>query len=398
MLAMSRSKIRTSSLFLLISPANIFFATIVLYGVPACYMSVWGGGLVQAYTNGYKLVHPIEVLILVSCVLAVLSFCVINAPTMSLKVDARFSPTGWRFLFFSWVLALLYACWVLIMELRLDEVVLAMLGRSPDYVTLQAAVGVKLAGGGLLRFYFISYFFPVIWFFCFKVNRRLIGGVIFWLSYFSIVFFFFVLSRRELIIYALMILLLGFFPNISRAKFFGLLLMAMSVMFFMVGVRVGFGGDFSIVKYFAGEEFYPFQLGVFLLDHWLSNPTVRNLVAISPFAIFSKDGSTISPLVMNEYFGYLGPGPTVSIIYTVVAYGFAIPILYFLFVSLLTKTLHLMSARESGWYLIPLYCYMLLKFFLLVRNGELFNSMMDMVLFFCLYVPFVFFRPHIKRV
>jgi len=386
---------------LIVSPFFIVLAASILYYAPVLVLQAYHYDLFGLYRTGLKLQNPwLSHGVVVLVVLFLLG-------TAKAKFRAVFKPTVARSDFLFWGLFCVYTCMALVsMMVLVTELELLSLANDMFFDPIQfalklAMIGVKLGEGGLLKFYLMIHFLPVLWFLWCSNTRPgrwvFVRKAVLYASFGLIFFFFVLLTRRELIIYLMLILLIGFGGKVKKTYIFSILALVGLTSVYLVSMRLG-DVDFSPELYFTSEEFYPFQLSLVLIDEWVSQPYMKSLMQITPAVLLTDMPTVISPSIMSRYFNHTGPGPTVGLPYAVTAFGVLYPCLYILTNFLFLNQIRVMVSRyAANARLIPLYAFLLLKLFLLVRNGEFFNHFLDSMLFVTLYLPFIFVTPRTQH-
>ena len=150
----------------------------------------------------------------------------------------------------------------------------------------------------------------------------------------------------------------------------------------------------SPMGYFLSGEFEPYRFALFLIDNWIR----EGGVFYSPwsFAIPFADGSTLSQstncvLVQDFLHNSTCLGSfTITVFAAFLYFGFVIPIVFYLFTVWCAKqSAHFLDHRD-GAFATFIYAFFLLRLVLFIRNGELFDSLIDsIVLVVLLFIFFV---------
>lgn len=387
---------------LIISPFLIIFIASILYYGPVIILQLYGYNLFASYAKGIKLHDP---LLSHGVVVLVLFFLALVAAGTKFRPVFKLEAIRSDSLF--WLVFWIYACMaglsllVLASKLELLSIVHDLFFEPVQFAVKISMVGVTLSSGGLLKFYLGIHFLPVLWYLWatnYECKKWFVAWKIFLVASFALIFFiFFLMTRRELILYLVLILLLGFGGRVKKTYIFALLSLVAAVFVYLISMRLG-DVSFGPERYFTSEEFYPYQLSLLLIDEWLRQPYIKNLLQITPAVFLTNMPTVISPSIMSEYFNHNGPGPTMGLPYAIVAFGILYPCMYvagnFFFLNQIRA---LIAKVPENARLIPLYAILLLKLFLLVRNGELFNHFLDSVMFVTLYLPFIFVVPRGQR-
>jgi hypothetical protein len=385
----------------IISPFAIALAASILYYAPVIILQLYRYDLFGLYRTGLKIQDPI---LSHGLIVLVLTFLLATAKA---KFRIVLTPRVIQSDFFFWLIFIVYSCIslvslvILVVELDLLTLAHDMIFEPLQFALKLAMVGVKLSEGGLLKFYLLIHFLPVLWYLWvtkYECKRWFFLRKLFLFVFFAVIFFIFVLlTRRELIIYLILILLIGFGGRIKKAYLISVMAFVVAIFIYLVSMRLG-DVDFGVEMYFTSEEFYPFQLSLFLLDEWIRQPYMRDLLQITPAVLFTDMPTTISPSVMSTYFNHNAAGPTVGLPYGVVAFGVVYPCVYIVANFIFLNQIRALASRgRANGALIPLYAFLLLKLFLLVRNGEFFNHFLDTLLFVTLYLPFVFVTSRVQH-
>ena len=309
-----------------------------------------------------------------------LSFVVLYA---AFKFKISFTQTSSKYFPrpVSLFVSLFYGCLciysIIILDKTLDISLLfdQLLNDQLLYLLNQPKVGVELANSGVLKFFFIAQMSFVLIFFALNIYQKsmLVKLLCFFLIIFLLVFFFLV-SRREVIIFALLIGLLGFLdkrPIGSAVKF---IVPVFGFMIIMVNLRLGSENVLDLTGFLRSQEFYPFQFGAILIDRWISSFYLEDVSYLIPVSIFFDDFefTTLSQKSMSDVYSHLGPGPTVSINYTLVAFLFAPLIVYLAAISAIMHYIyHKCLTSKRSYLYVPYYAFLSIKLLLFLANNYL---------------------------
>ena len=370
--------------------------SLLIYVIPVLLVQFWDGQFLAAYGQGIVLNNVFltwVVAIVMSTSIFTLCYLPLRLPKLNLPY-IEISVIFWMNIGI-WILVVAFSCFELISQLGLFDLFLNSFTDPVAYALEQPLVGVNLGSGGLLRYYFLSHYLIVIWFFLFKsadLEKRK-NKIFFWITFFIINLFHFYVTRRETLLFNCLVLIIGFQSIVKTRHIVIGILVFTSASIFLVLSRFGAEQEYKILSYFLSEEFYPFQLGFILVDEWISTPTMGSIIALTPFSLIDNESSTLSAQQMLRLFNHLGPGPTVSFFYPIIAFGILPALCYFSMSIVIMKAVYIRICENgSQFVLIPLYAYLCLKLFLLIRNGELVNHFVDCIIFSALYLPFYFIR------
>jgi len=175
-----------------------------------------------------------------------------------------------------------------------------------------------------------------------------------------------------------------------------------SVLLWSVGILFGVGLYLSMLlrsidilddpmSYFLSGEFEPFRFSLYLLEQWIRKPEI-----VSPWSYMFPlvdDHSLIGSV--NCYFNYVLNGEeqclgrnTVTIYTTMLYFGLLPPLFFYAVAIFLVKQTAFWVERQPSYLHSFLYAFCLLRLFLLIRNGELLNGLIDNVVLLILVVLF----------
>lgn len=144
-------------------------------------------------------------------------------------------------------------------------------------------------------------------------------------------------------------------------------------------------------SYFTSGEFEPFRYALYLIEKWVNDPHI-----VSPWAYVFPLVSDQGPIgSVNGYFTVLMLGDsqwlghhTVTIFTTMLYFGLVFPLLFYSLAVFLLKQSGYWLERQPGFYCSFLYAFFLLKFFIIIRNGELIASLVDTAVLLILVITF----------
>jgi hypothetical protein len=148
----------------------------------------------------------------------------------------------------------------------------------------------------------------------------------------------------------------------------------------------------SPMGYFLSGEFEPYRFALYLIDNWVREGGV--LYSPWTFVIPYADGSTLAQstncVLVQDYLHNstcLGSF-TITVFAALLYFGFAIPIIFYVIAVWCAKqSAHFLDHRD-GAFATFIYAFFLLRLVLFVRNGELFDSLIDSIVLSVLLVTF----------
>lgn len=148
----------------------------------------------------------------------------------------------------------------------------------------------------------------------------------------------------------------------------------------------------SPMGYFLSGEFEPYRFALYLIDNWIREGGV--LYSPWTFVIPYADGSTLAQstncVLVQDYLHNstcLGSF-TITIFAALLYFGFAIPIIFYIIAVWCAKqSAHFLDHRD-GAFATFIYAFFLLRLVLFVRNGELFDSLIDSIVLAVLLFAF----------
>jgi hypothetical protein len=206
------------------------------------------------------------------------------------------------------------------------------------------------------------------------------------------------LTRREMLI---LIFAWGFIYLFTRNKVNVTIVVVLGMMFaaaIYVSTIIFRHIDVSDnpTAYFLSGEFEPYRFALYLVDNWLREGGV--FYQPWPFALPFADASDASTLaqstncVLVQDFLHnstcLG-SYTITVFASILYFGFAIPIIFYVITLWCAKQTAYFLDHRDGAFSTFVYAFFLLRLILFVRNGELFNSLVDSIVLAVLL--FVFF-------
>lgn len=380
-----------------LTPKNIYALTVFIYILPVLFLFFNDDGYMVKFVSGYKLSNPVIVFLIISLIAIALYFISGLSTVSNIRIPSCGSEKIWWVIFCIYTMMAFASAGILVVALDLITLIDYLINDQLKFVIMQPTIGVTLSESGLLKFFMISYLLSYLWMLFFiKIGTNSNTKKLFFIITFVLIgIFYFLLTRRELLMYHFANMIIGFLSFKNIKKLFTVALVCIGIMIYSVMLRMGdvdYDGGL-IGSYFRSEEFYPFQFSAYLIDKWTEDPYFKNFFEITPLVVFFNQSTTISPNLMAAIFNYYGPGPTAGIFYSVLSYGIIYPVLYF---YLLVKTLWYFYEKckndINGWVYYPFYTFIILKLFLLVRNGEFVNNFIDLFIFSVLCVPFMVFR------
>jgi hypothetical protein len=148
----------------------------------------------------------------------------------------------------------------------------------------------------------------------------------------------------------------------------------------------------SPMAYFLSGEFEPYRFALYLVDNWIR----EGGVFYSPwsFAIPFADASTLAQstncVLVQDYLHNstcLGSF-TITVFAAILYFGFAIPVVFYVIAVWCAKqSAHFLEHRD-GAFSSFIYAFFLLRLILFVRNGELFDSLIDSIVLAVLLLIF----------
>jgi hypothetical protein len=148
----------------------------------------------------------------------------------------------------------------------------------------------------------------------------------------------------------------------------------------------------SPMAYFLSGEFEPYRFALYLIDNWIREGGV--FYSPWPFVIPYADASTLSQstncVLVQDYLHNstcLGSF-TITVFAALLYFGFAIPIIFYVIAVWCAKQSAYFLDHRDGAFATFIYAFFLLRLVLFVRNGELFNSLIDSIVLAVLLLIF----------
>jgi hypothetical protein len=207
----------------------------------------------------------------------------------------------------------------------------------------------------------------------------------------------FAAGRREPIFYLILcwVLYKAHFSKINTIEGIFIIVFCSFYIVITVLIRIKFT---NLTDYFCAQEFYPLVYGQYLLVEEYGFYELDEIMTTIPiFPLLGYDG--ISEWTRQHHFGILGHGPTVSLNYTIIK---LFPISYIMLlciVPFVKRTWMNIYKNHNTEYdkkckSLIIYSYVGLKFFILIRNGELGYFIWDMVVPLVLFFPLIIFHKY----
>jgi hypothetical protein len=204
------------------------------------------------------------------------------------------------------------------------------------------------------------------------------------------------LTRREMLI---LVFVWGFIYLFTRKKVnvaivvtIGIIFVAATFISTILFRRIDVSD--SPMAYFLSGEFEPYRFALYLIDNWIREGGV--LYSPWTFAIPYADGSTLAQstncVLVQDYLHNstcLGSF-TITVFAALLYFGFVIPIIFYVIAVWCAKqSAHFLDHRD-GAFATFIYAFFLLRLVLFVRNGELFDSLIDSIVLVVLLLAFFF--------
>lgn len=265
-------------------------------------------------------------------------------------------------------------------------------GSLAESYIIMAEFGYDIINSGGLFFYTVLYFLPLYVFsFSFDEKNEFKRKLLVFLSFFLIAIYS-MAGRREIL---LIIPLISVLSSKENNRFLLNVLIA-CVLFttlavFLLMARVKADG-FDLSTYLDTQEFYPYTYGSYLAVEKISFFDTEEVKRLFPFYVITGDDN-LSFYTRKEYFNYSDNGPTVTLLYPMLAF-FPLSVFFLAAIFSQLKYLHrelVFKSKVSGPRVI-LYSYLMIKLFVLVRNGEFGLFFWDVLLFLLILSPVLFFK------
>jgi hypothetical protein len=262
----------------------------------------------------------------------------------------------------------------------------------PAAYKVVAEFGYNLINDGGLFFYTVLYFVPI--FFAalsLNVNNRILRN---FFLIFSVggIFLYSLAGRRELLLLIPIIAILVSKENkYFFFKMFGAAIALIAISTLLLLARIKSDG-FNLDDYLGSQEFYPFTYGSLLVVEYFNYFEFNEFLKLFPFYVLSGEDN-LSFYTRKLYFNYYSNGPTVTIVYPLIAF-FPFSAFLLLGVFSVMKRLHYMIfiEKKEDLGLILLYSFLIIKLFLLIRNGEVGLFFWDLIFFFIMLSPVLLLR------
>lgn len=382
-------------------PHAIIFVTFLIYLTPALIIELTNHPYLASYSSGLRLKNPIPVYGIISA-LSALVFIIFKFPILKISVSASEieNKKYLALVLASWIVIFLYSMIELNDSLELITLAGMLFTDVISFSIRQPMIGVILSEGGKLKYYFLAHFGVIIWFYIFSLwdKNSISRKFLLILTFLGLIFIYFLMTRREILIYAILVFMIGFGNKINIKIIAAMAILSIASVIASVNLRIGSDHILDLSNYFASEEFYPFQLSAFLIDSWIDFFEMRNPLEMTPINLIGGGASVLSPQIVAEKFNHFGPGPTIGIFYPIISFGFILPILYLVYYSIIINSIHTLYLNPKTKRLAtPIYSFLILKLFLLVRNGEFVNNLIDCLIFSILYTPFFFIEISLTK-
>ena len=136
------------------------------------------------------------------------------------------------------------------------------------------------------------------------------------------------------------------------------------------------------LAYLTSGEFEPFRFAIYLIEQWLKTRTsVSPWEYVVPFVSDHRPIGSVNGYFTALMFGEAEPAgnPTVTIFATLLYFGFVFPLIFYSISVFLVKQSAYWLERSPGYYTSLIYGFFLLKLLIIIRNGELLNSLVDTI-------------------
>jgi len=384
----------------LFKPVNLVLITFIVYLLPVFIILCQGGGfLMELYPTQLKYPGLVFSLLVLNFIIL---FFLAKYNFVKVSFDCRLNLSSFfvKTILVFFVILCIVSLLVLNSTLGIFSLFYQLVYDRTLYFVNQPMTGVVLASSGILKYFFISQFSFVLVYLIYKIVNKKSFVFYFFISFvlFSLLIFFYLVSRREVLIYFFILFFLGFLGGKKVYSAIKYVLPLFIVLIITVNIRTGNENIFDVLGFMSSQEFYPFQFGAILIDKWISSFYIENPVYITPISLLLSDYNTLSSRQMFAVFSHVGPGPTVSINYTLTAFFYLPVMMYFYMTCLFMNSIYTRCFSSDRTYVyIPYYAFLCIKFILLIRNGEIVNHFLDCAIFTILYIPLFVVLPRLKN-
>lgn len=261
-----------------------------------------------------------------------------------------------------------------------------------DSYVVMAEFGYDIINSGGLFYYTVLYFFPLFVFSLSLNSRNRYNKIVFVSFSVLLILLYSMAGRREILLVIPIIAVLSSKDNnylIIKVFLSCFLFSILAVILLMARVKAD---SFDLSLYLNTQEFYPYTYGSYLTVEKLKFFDYEEFKRLFPFYVFNGEDN-LSFLTRKEHFNYSDHGPTVTLLYPLVAF---FPISIFLFMAVISqlKFLHgkIFSDNKVEGSNVILYSFLIIKLFVLVRNGEFGLFFWDVILFVLLLSPVLFLK------
>ena len=259
-----------------------------------------------------------------------------------------------------------------------------------------AEFGYDLVNDGGLLYYTILYSLPIFFFsLSFETTSKSIKIFLILLSMAAILVYG-LAGRREVFLFIPIFVLINARPDrkfILKVVLMLSVLLVLSVALLMARLKaVGF--DMS--QYLGSQEFLPYTYGSYLVLHQLNWFDLDEVRRLSPLYVLFGDYN-LSFYTRIKYFGSTENGPTVTLLYPIVAF-FPLSSVMFAFILGFMKRIHnrIFIQNNYSGSSFCLYVFLLVKLFTLTRNGEFGLFIWDLLIYLVVIGPLIVLKKGVS--
>jgi hypothetical protein len=257
---------------------------------------------------------------------------------------------------------------------------------------LIAKFGYELVNGGGLFYYTVLYYLPIFLFaLSFNTESQKFRNILILCSLLTILLYCLAGRREVLIIIPIIIGILAKSNKTFLLKLATAFVIFLGLVIFLLLARLKSEG-FDFISYINTQEFYPYTYGSYLTVDKLKLFDLDELKRLFPFYIITGEDN-LSFYTRKEHFNYFSNGPTVTLLYPLVAF-FPLSSIILLLIFGWAKGIHKRIFIENDFSIshILLYTILIVKLFTLTRNGEFGLFFWDLLLYLFVMSPLVFIK------
>jgi hypothetical protein len=203
------------------------------------------------------------------------------------------------------------------------------------------------------------------------------------------------ISRREML---LLVFAWGFVHALTRRKISAtvVVILAIPCLIAIFVTTIVFRGIDVVEEptaYFLSGEFEPFRFALYLIDNWVReggvyySPWSYAIPYVDPAVLAeSTNCQLVFDFLHNDCLGSY----TITVFASFLYFGFAFPLFFYVVTVWLAKQSGYWLSMRGGPFSSFIYAFFLLKVILFIRNGELFDSLIDSITLIVLLIIFFF--------